>query len=385
MIQSLLQLFENKEARAAGLIFALNSILFGSWITRIPEVKANLDMSEGILGLALLGLPLGALLSMPFTSWLVSRYGAGKVTFYSAVVYLLAVVWPVLAPNFISLLLALTLMGLGAGATDIAMNASIAAVERKDSISVMSTSHGLFSLGGMLGAGLAGLIIWLGISSFFHMLGMTLLMLVLLLAVRSHLVAIADHTASEATFALPSRALIGLAFISFCSMMGEGAIADWSGVYLEETLLSEGYLVGFGFAGFSLTMALGRFYGDQIIPKWGPRSIVRVGGLIIFVGLGLALVWPEPWIAILGFTLAGLGFSCLIPVVFGQAAKVPGMAPATSIAAVASLGYLGFLLGPPVIGFVADRFGLVAGLGLIVGMSILLVAGTYLSGPRPKV
>lgn len=167
-------------------------------------------------------------------------------------------------------------------------------------------------------------------------------------------------------------------------MMGEGAIADWSGVYLEETLLSEGYLVGFGFAGFSLTMALGRFYGDQIIPKLGPLTIVRAGGAIIFLGLGLTLVWREPWMAILGFTVAGLGFSCLIPVVFGQAAKVPGMAPATSIASVASLGYLGFLLGPPIIGFVADRFGLTVGLGLVVVMSVLLVLGTYLPGSRSK-
>lgn len=200
MIQSLLRLFRHNEARAAGLIFALNSILFGSWITRIPEVKTDLGLSEGALGLALLGLPLGALLSMPFTSWLVSKYGAGKVTFYSGLIYLLAVVWPVVAPNFISLLLALVFMGLGAGATDIAMNAAIAAVERKDGISIMSTAHGLFSLGGMIGAGLGGLFIWLGISSFNHMLGMALLMLVLLLFVRAHLVAITDHIASGLFF-----------------------------------------------------------------------------------------------------------------------------------------------------------------------------------------
>jgi MFS family permease len=162
-----------------------------------------------------------------------------------------------------------------------------------------------------------------------------------------------------------------VAFIGFCVLLSEGAIADWSAIYIRDTLGGSAFLGGFGFAGFSLTMALGRFYGDIITPKLGAGKIFRWGGLIAAIALGLLLFIGNPGAAILGFTLAGLGLSCGIPIVFSTAASIPGVSPGGGIASVSSMGYIGFMVGPPAIGFVAEEFGLTYGLGLVVVLCLL--------------
>lgn len=350
------------------------SLLFGSWITRIPDIKLQLGLSEGTLGLALLGMPVGAITIMPFMGALIHRFGAGKMTWVGSVVYILAMILPAVAIGWVSLAGALLLVGIGAGIMDVAMNAAAAAIEKRHQKLIMSTSHAMFSLGGMVGAGVASLLPGLGVSPLTHFTVFSIVLLIVSLILRKKWFALSDGHEGNYQWAWPTRAIAVLAFIGFCVLLSEGAIADWSAVYLRETLGGSSFIGGLGFAGFSFTMALGRFYGDIVVPKWGAAKLVRLGGLLAGISLGLALLVGSPLFAIIGFTLAGLGLSCVVPIVFSSAASIPGVSPGAGLAAISSMGYIGFMIGPPAIGFVAEELGLTYGIGLVVLLCLFLGA-----------
>jgi MFS family permease len=357
-----------------GAAFVMMSLLFGSWITRIPDIKLQLGLSEGALGLALLGMPIGAIIIMPFMGALIHRFGAGKMTWFGSVVYILAMILPAVAIDWASLAGALLLVGIGAGIMDVAMNAAAAAIEKRYQKLIMSTSHAMFSLGGMVGAGVASLLPGLGVSPLIHFTIFSIMLLVVSLILRKRWFALSDDHEGNYQWAWPAKAIGVLAFIGFCVLLSEGAIADWSAVYLRETLGGSSFIGGLGFAGFSFAMALGRFYGDIVVPKWGAAKLVRLGGLFAGTSLGLALLIGSPFFAIIGFTLAGLGLSCVVPIVFSSAASIPGVSPGAGLAAISSMGYIGFMIGPPAIGFIAEELGLTYGIGLVVLLCLFLGA-----------
>jgi MFS family permease len=380
MWQNLRLYFSHRPTASVGIAFIMMSLGFGTWITRIPDIKSHTGLSEGELGIALLGMPIGAILIMGFMGPLIHRFGVGGVTWASSSVYALALILPALATGLASLTVSLVLVGISAGAMDVAMNAAAAAMERQRKRLVMSTSHALFSFGGMIGAGTGSVVAGLGISTLIHFLGISVILLGLTLIVKGTWLAIEDNKEGSHRWSWPGRSLLLLAFAGLCVLLSEGAIADWSAIYIRETLGGSTFLGGLGFAGFSLTMAVGRFYGDLLIPKIGAASMVRWGGLLASFSLGTALLVAMPGMAIFGFTLAGLGLSCIVPIVFSAAASIPGVSPGTGIASVSSVGYLGFMAGPPAIGFVAEEFGLSYGLSLVVVICLLIAVipkGTF--------
>jgi MFS family permease len=377
MIRTFQIFFSNRYFRTVGLIFAVNSILFGSWITRLPEVQNRLGIGEGELGLALLGLPLGSVMIMPFMGWIIHKLGDGKATLFSATLFCVVSTFPILAPSYGLLFLAMVLVGISTGSMDIAMNASAAAIEKRFSQVIMSTCHGMWSIGGMVGAGSTSLLVWLQVDAHLHIPILGGLLVGVVYLHRFVLLSIREETVSDVVFSIPTGPLIGLAAIGFCIMLGEGAIADWSAVYLKNTLRADAFYSGLGYAGFSLTMAIGRFYGDRIIAGWGSRKLVMAGGLIGMVGMILGLVPRDPLFVVIGFTIAGLGFSCLIPAVYIAASRMPGRVPGASLAAVAGFGYFGLLIGPPLIGMIAEMLGLTAGLSIVI---LLLFFVVVLSG-----
>jgi len=348
------------------------SILFGAWITRIPDIQLQAGLSEGQLGLALLGMPIGAMAIMPFMGYLIHRYGAGKVTWVSCLFYALSMILPTMVYNMWWLAGALMVVGLGAGSMDVAMNAAAAAIEKQQKKLIMSTSHAMFSIGGMIGAGMGSVIAGLDISALSHLATTAIIIIVIALALKKHWLQISSFSNESHQWIWPKSSLALLAFIGFCVFMSEGAIADWSSVYLRNTLKGSSFIVGLGYAGFSLTMALGRLYGDIIIPKWGSRTLLCGGGLLAGISLGAALLSADPIIAILGFTLAGIGLSCIVPITFSAAASIPGVSSGGGIAAISSVGYIGFLIGPPCIGFVAEEFGLSFGLCLVALLCLMI-------------
>ncbi len=230
----------------------------------------------------------------------------------------------------------------------------------------------------MIGAGSTSIMMGLNVPASIQIPILAVILLVWLLSLSPTLLSIKDDdTVSDVVLSIPTGPLVGLAVIGFCVMLGEGAIADWTAVYLKNTLESSVFLAGFGYAGFSFTIAIGRFYGDRIIARWGARRLVIIGGLIGFGGILLGLIIPYAYAVILGFTLAGFGFSGIVPALYGSASRMPGRIPGASIAAVASFGYLGMFIGPPAIGFVAEEIGLRPALGIVVILMgfVILLAG----------
>jgi MFS family permease len=371
MFKHLISFFTQTESRTIGLIFAFNSMMFGNWVTRIPDMKADLGLSASDLGIALLGMPLGAVLIMPFCGGLIGKLGLGKATTISTLLFMLTASLPVFGFNQISLTVVLFIYGLSTAFMDITMNAAAAVTEKKQAVSIMSTCHGMWSLGAMLGSGIGSVFVGFEIAPQLHLPIIASILLVVVLFLIPTLLQFHDREASSGnTFALPTKAVLGLAFLAFCIMLNEGVIADWSAVYMTESLQSGPFYTGLAFSGYAMMMAIGRFSGDLLIPKFGNRRIVVSGAMISFFGIILALLVKSPIVAIIGFSFVGLGFSCIVPVLFSASAKTPGLSPGAGIAAVATIGYSGFLIGPPIIGWIADATSLGLAMGVVAILSL---------------
>lgn len=373
MVQHLKLFVHQKTSLVIGLVFSLNSLIFGNWVTRIPTIKEALSLSELELGLALLGAPVGALLIMPFSGWLIARFSLGKTVWYSALLLSVSLTLLALADTFWSLTVALFVYGFNNSVMDISMNAAAASTERSLKNPIMSTCHGMWSIGAMVGSGVGSLLVGFGTSTLVHFGGTTAVVILLLFFFRKPVFKYHEpRKTGEKIFAVPNLTLFLLALMGFCIMVSEGGIADWSAVYMRDTLAANAFLTGIAYAGFSLLMAIGRMMGDAMIPRFGKRNMVMWGGLLASIGLSIALLSANPLVAIVGFSVAGLGYSCVVPVLFIAAANEPGYSSGTGIAAVTTVGYAGFLAGPPLIGFLAEAYGLSMGLGFIVLCSLLV-------------
>ncbi|MCE7996649.1 MAG: MFS transporter [Roseivirga sp.] len=368
MIRTISSFFIKPERRAVGLVFFVLSLLFGAWVTRLPEIKETLNLSERELGIALFFMPLGAITLLPFYSAIIAKWGERKATMVGIMGLLVAILLPVLAPTYSWLMAGLYTLGLAMGLTDVAINAAAAEVEKQHQCQIMSASHGFFSLGGMVGAATSGIFIWLDISPFIHLLFWSAVFAILIPLVSKHLLNTLEAQAKSKAFQLPSRAVLGLALIAFCIMMSEGGITDWSTIYIKEDLLASAETAGLGFAGFSALMAIGRFLGDGLIAKYGARYLMILCCSISVMGLGLTLIGSEVS-AIAGFSLAGLGYSVIVPILFSKSAKVKGVTPSKGIASVASAGYIGLLVGPVVIGFIANDISLSGGFVFLMSLT----------------
>jgi MFS family permease len=356
-------------------VFFLNGFGYGGWVPRIAEIQDKLGASEGQLGLALLMAALGALLAMPLAGAAAHRYGSRAASAATVAAFGLSLPGLALAPSLIWLGLALLAAGAAGGALDVSMNAQGVAVEKRYWRPIMSSLHGMFSLGGMTGAAATGLIAALEVSLLAHFLGVAGLIAVLgVSACRPMLPAEAEQGAEGPGFARPSLGLLLPGIVAVAALLSEGAIADWSAVYLSADLGAGTTMAAAAFAAFSLMMAAGRFSGDRLVARLGGDLVVRSGGALAALGLGLTLVIGHPLVAVLGFGLVGAGISCVFPVVLSSAARTPDLPPSAAIAAVCTVGYFGFLLGPPAIGGLAELIGLPAALGLVVLLCALIAA-----------
>lgn len=355
-------------ARKAVLsIFLVNGIILGSWIPHIPLVQERLNIGEGLLGLALLSMAAGAIIFMPISGVWINRLGSRKITTLTAFAYCFALPLPIMAPSFVTLLLALFFFGAFFGAMDVAMNAQAVAIEKRYTKPIMSSFHGFFSLGGLLGSGIGGLVLAFELNPLLHALSISGLMLVMTALVNKHfLPKNVDSTVNKTEFVLPRGPVLALGILAFMVLLAEGAIADWSSVYITKVLQTGPGIAALGYASFSLMMAIGRLSGDRFVANMGAVKIARLTSLIAAIGLGATLLIEHPIAAIIGFGCVGLGLSNLIPIIFSAAGRIPNMAASTSIAAVATAGYFGFLAGPPTIGFIAEFTGLPMALGVVV-------------------
>jgi MFS family permease len=357
---------------AVSLISAANGILVGTWAARIPAIQQHLGLQSGALSMALLCAAVGLLVATNVAGYLAARFGSSVVTTISGLLFCCTVPLLALAPSLPWLALALALYGATGGSWGVAMNTQGVAVEHCYGRPILASFHGFFSVGGLIGASLGGLAGGRGIAPLAHFTAISAVAAVcLVVAARQLLPAKTDAGGSSISFVLPSGALLMLGVIAFCTVLSEGAVSDWSAIYLQHTVATGAALAAGGYAAFSLLMAAGRFVGDSLTARSGARAVVRAGSLMAATGIALALLIPWAPLAIIGFGLVGAGLSSVFPIVISAAGRSSDSSSGNAIAAVATCGYVGFLAGPPSIGFLAQAAGLRAALLLIVALSLL--------------
>lgn len=354
-----------------GLMFLLHGLIVSTWISRIPAVQSHLRLTPGQLGLALLGAAAGAMVSMPLAGACVTRLGSRPVTAVTTAFMCASLLPLALANHRAVLTLALFVYGLFSGGMDVAMNAQAVFLEKQYGRPILSSFHALFSLGGMGGAALGAIAAGRGMTPLAHFLSAAGLFMITGFVASPMLLGTDKGTPGQPVFARITRPLLALATLGFCILLNEGAMADWSSVYLRRILQTSESTAAAGYAVFSLAMTCGRFAGDWLTERFGRVTIVRAGGWIAALGLAAGLATGNIPATFLAFTAAGLGFSVIVPLVFGAAGR-QGASAGTGLAAVTTLGYLGFLVGPPSIGLTADYTGLRLALFTVVLLSIVV-------------
>jgi MFS family permease len=364
----------SKARYAVTALFVVHGVLVGTWIARIPSIKDDLGLGEGELGLALLFATLGALVGMPLTGWLVAHQGSRGVSGPALVVFALILPALALAPNLLLLSLALALFGFAMGALDVAMNAHGLTVEGRYGRPILSSLHAGWSFGGLVGAGTAALVAGVGVGPLPHFVLVAVAVGVVgLAAVAALLPASADRPDVAPTLGRPPRRLAALAVLAFCGLFAEGTAADWSGVYLAESLHTSTAFAALGFAAFSVAMVVFRLLGDGLVARWGPVAVVRRGAALGGVGFAVALAVGHPALALVGLACVGAGVAAMVPVFFRAAGSLPGVPASVGIAALTTVGYSAFLVAPPVVGFSAELVGLPLALGLVPALLGILV------------
>ncbi|WP_322481046.1 MFS transporter [Thermogemmatispora sp.] len=373
---------------AVAFLFFLNGVLLATWAARIPAIQTHLALAPAILGSVLFSGAAGALAGMSGGGYLAARYGSRRIVILATLSLCLMLTLVAVAPSLPLLIASVALLGASSGAMDVSMNTQGVAAERLYGQPILNSFHACYSLGSLAGSLRGGLIAGYGIPLLPHFSGVALAGAILTLCcIPALLPSSHDQPAGERTgeagrgvrFARPSRATLALGLIAFCSLFGEGAMADWSALYLNNNLHSGAGLAPIGYAIFSVMMMTSRGLGDALTARVGAALMVRLGGLLAASGLTLVLLSPWLVLALCGFVLIGCGLSVTFPLTLSAAGRLAGQGQATStaLAAVATCGYTGLMAGPPTIGFVASFVGLRLALGIIIllSLSISLLAG----------
>jgi MFS family permease len=362
---------------AVSAYFFLAGLCFSSWASRIPNIQQHLHLDNASLGGVLLGLPIGLLTSLPLAGWLVARFGSRPIAVSAAILYASTLPTLGLVNAVWQLVTCLFFFGMFGNMLNISINTQAIGTETLYGRTIMASYHGLWSLAGFSGASIGTAFISLGWLPWQHFLVVTALAYIIVIAISGRLIAVdAGSDENRPIFARPDRSLINLGIIAFCSMICEGAMFDWSNVYFQRVILPPKALAGLGLTAFMSTMASGRFLGDWLTTKWGIRRILQISGTLTATGLVISIAFPWLFPATVGFLFVGAGVSSVVPLVYSAAGKSRVLSPGVALAAVSTIGYLGFLFGPPFIGFIAQAFNLRVSLGFIaiLGSVIALFA-----------
>jgi len=354
-----------------GFLLGVSSLLLGIWVAALPAIKQRLGFTDGTLGLSLLLSPIGSLTGVLLAPRLFTRIKVGNWLLAGPIIQCFLFIAMVTVQYKLVFWVVLFAIGLIGFFNGVSINAVIDMIEKKYQKRIMSSCHGMYSLGGGVSAGLAAIFYALHIIAGWQIVIVAAVIIAILIGIRQHLLTHKEYIHSGSSLAAPPLSFIGLAFICFVSFMGEGSIADWSAIYLKESLHSTVSIASLGYGGFSVMMAIGRFNGDALIPKTGPKRIVIAGTLIAAAGFLLAIAFHNKATAIAGFSLVGIGYACVVPILFSAAANVKGISPAVGISSIASGGLIGFLFGPSVIGMVAEKFNLAAGLSFVLVLNLI--------------
>ncbi len=381
MLTHLRTFFTHRQGLAIGMVFISVGFLFGNWATLIPYIKQKFDLNDAQLGLLLLSFPIGATVMNPFSTFFINRFGMLNTTILGLILLATTFVCPVGASWLPLTSFSLIIVGMCLSVTNVAMNTCVTSLEHQYGINIMSTCHGMFSAGLMFGSIAASILRGMKVEPVLQMAAIAAVIIAMVLLLRPTILGIHEEKIIEeesgegasrgAKFILPKGALLLMILISLCTNVTEGTMADWTAVYMRDIVQTDDYFIGWGLAGYSMFMSLGRFVGDALIPRFGGNAVLRTGGIIAALGITLAIIFPYTITAILGFTLVGAGVSCGAPILYGSAARVPGMAKGAGLATMNTFSMGGFLAGPVLIGFISKSINLPFAFSIVAVLALV--------------
>ena len=357
-----------------GILFFICGLNFATWATRIPDFKSFLSLSDAQLGTVLMGLPIGSLVSLPIAGWLLTKYASRWICIMAIVLYVIVIPSLSLLSSPVTLFIGLFFFGMAGDIMNIAMNTQVVSLEAKMNKIIMSSFHAVFSIGLMAGAFLGGILEKEHFTTTEHFSLVALSNILLIPFSFPNLLTdkpVQDESKPKSSILNLGPYLIILSFIAFCGMLCEGAMADWISLYFKEYSPDSPFPITIGFSFFAAAMVLGRFVGDKISLKYGVSNILIVNGILIGLGMLLTLLFSSIYLKIGGCFLTGIGISTIVPLIYSQAGNQKEIMPSIAIAGVSTIAYIGFLLGPVLIGYLSDFVGLDKALFLIVALGFL--------------
>jgi MFS family permease len=368
---------------AVGALFFMAGLTFSSWASRIATVQQKLGLSDAALGAVLFSLPVGLFFSLPFSGWVISKIGSKKLLIAALLAYSCALITLGLAQNTFQLIMCLIVYGFASNAVNISVNTQAVATEKQYDKPIMASFHGLWSLAGFTGAGIGTFMIARGIDPTHHFIVIMIIVTIGVIITSRYLHEDTNviKDPDEPALSLINRLkligpLLTLGSIAFCSMICEGAMFDWSVIYFKKVIATPIALQATGFTAFMLTMATGRFIADGFAHRFGLKRTLQISGTLTTTGLLIAVIFPYFYTAIAGFLLVGFGVSSVVPMVYSAAGRSKTMTPGVALAAVSTIGFIGFLVGPPVIGFIAGIATLRASFVFLAFMGLSVIIGS---------
>lgn len=365
---------------AVSSFFYITGLCFATWAARIPDIQHHLELNDGALGSVLFASPVGSMACLPIAGWLVTKLGSRTCMligsfFYTATLCIIGsvnTVW--------ELVIILFFFGMAGNLMNISLNTQAVTVESLYGRSIMASFHGLWSLAGFSGAAIGTFMVAHNIIPLDHFLIVTILIIILVIIFYRYALKKDQRSASDvkSVFVLPDKSLLNLGILAFCCMGCEGCMFDWSGIYFRDIVQAPAHLITVGYTTFMATMATGRFIADWAAMRIGVKRVLQISGVLISTGLFTAVIFPDFYTAAFGFFLTGFGVSSVVPLTYGLAGKSKSMSTGMAIAAVSTVGFIGFLAGPPVIGYIAHASNLRWSLALmgVLGFGVALLAST---------
>lgn len=361
-MESLHLILSNKKYFAPAWVFASLNIMTGTWVLYLPHIKNKFDLNDAEIGVALFCTALGLFLSIPFIPFINKTLGVGKSTMIGVIIFAFSFNVPLIAPSYSLLCVSLLMVGIFSGFTDVSMNALVSTIEKAGKKPFMASAHGFFSLGGFIGAGIGSILIAVIAHPIWHMLGVSVFIVVTNLLLANNYNKIEEyieHSDSGTNKLKHIRPLLGLAVVAFIIMFNEGAVEHWSNLFLFDVVGVAESKAGLGFIVFSLCMTIGRFFGDGLSQKVGSVTLMIYGCIIAFLAYFL-IITSSLLVSVVGFGVLGLGLSVTIPELFRMAGNTKGVAASVGISIVSGIGFMGFMLGPVLLGFISNASSLVA-------------------------
>ncbi len=376
---------------AVSTFFFVNGFLYANWTARLPELQRFFGLNNAQLGSVLFCIALGSIASMPLAGWLGSKFGSDAIVKVTALMFCVAIPLVAISQNEWVIRLCFFFLGAASGSMDVTMNGQAVLVERLWGKVIFSSFHAVFSIGMAIGAAVGGVFSNFQIPLLTHLTILAVLGTLPIIWASTKLIKdmpeIVENTVSEEKTDkfLALKMILPYGIIAFCCMTGEGSMVDWSAIFMNKVVGQSEVLSAWAFGAFGVSMTIGRIFGDYFTLKLGKQKLMLIDALLSIAGLGIALAFVSVWSTFLGFFLVGLGLSTIVPIVFSSAGNLKNISPSAGISMATSIGYSGFFIGPPTIGYLAEAFDLRVGLGFVLFLFVLM-AGiiTFISTNEDK-